>query len=198
MSTRKIALDKEIRGFIAEGDSDAEAARRLYLFNCSVVLEEHPKVGFRILNAISSHFKIPFRAICISGSSQVGYSYTKGKDFVPGDSDLDIAIVDSGLFQRYCEIVYSLTRGYTDLTKFPVKEGVSTAPEFKRYLCRGFFRPDLMPYGKPKQEWRTFFNDLSKDFLSLFKNINAGIFMSQTFFEGKQISTIRKYRREIR
>ena len=105
--------------------------------------------------------------------------------------------MDSVLFRRYAEIVYSQTRGYTDLTQFPVKEGQSSARDFQLYLCRGYFRPDLMPYGIVKQEWFTFFSDLSKSFSTLFKNINAGIFMSQVFFEGKQISTIRRYRREV-
>jgi hypothetical protein len=196
MSDLKMLLDGEIRDALAEGDTEEIVARRLFSFNSSPVLENHRAIAFRIVNAVSQYFGVPFRAVFISGSAQTGYSYFKGRDFVPGDSDLDLAIVDSRLFQRYCEIVYAETRRYKDLTNFPVKEGVSRVEDFRQYLCIGYFRPDLMPYGRAKQEWFGFFNRLSKDYSDLFRNINCGIFLSQQFFEGKQVPLIRVYRRE--
>lgn len=196
MPTPKDLLDKEVQISLAEGDSEEIAARRLFLFRTSPILQSHASECFRIIDEVSTHFRIPFRAVSISGSAQMGYSYVKARDFEPGESDLDLAIVDSGLFLQYCEIVYTTTRAYTDLTKFPVKDGVSTVGRFRKYLCRGYFRPDLMPYGEEKQEWFGFFNRLSQDYLALFKNINGGVFLSQKFFEGKQVPTMRQLREE--
>lgn len=198
MSDLKILLDGEIRDALAEGNSEEDVTRRLFSFNSSLVLKDHRAAAFRIIDTVSKYFVVPFRAVFISGSAQTGYSYFKGRDFVRGDSDLDLAIVDAGLFQRYCEIVYAETRRYQDLTKFPVKDGVSKVSDFREYLCIGYFRPDLMPYGRAKQEWFGFFNRLSKDYSDLFRNINCGIFLSEQFFEGKQVPLIRVFRRENR
>ena len=42
-------------------------------------------------------------------SAHTGYSYFKERDFVPGESDLDVAIISPSLFQDYSEQVYSMT-----------------------------------------------------------------------------------------
>jgi hypothetical protein len=198
MSEFKERLDRQIRLSITENDGDKVAARRLYLFNSSIILEQHPTAGFEIIDAVSRRFKVSFKSVAISGSSQTGYSYSKKRDFMAGESDLDLALIDCRTFQIYSEFVYYATNGYRDLTKFPINRdtGRSKADEFRDYLLKGYFRPDLMPYGPVQQEWFKFFNDLSKRYLQLFKNINCGIFLSEGFFEGKQRATVDRMRRE--
>jgi hypothetical protein len=198
MSEHKKWLDDQVRISLAAKDSEKVAARRLFLFNSSIVLASHGAAAFQIIDAVSRHFKVPFRSIAISGSSQTGYSYAKNRDFVAGESDLDLAIIDSRVFQAHSELVYYLTNAYRDLTRFPVENGVSKADEFRDYLIKGYFRPDLMPYCETKLNWVKFFNELSSRYLNLFKNINCGVFLSEGFFEGKQKVTIDRMRREIK
>lgn len=103
MSQHKEWLDSQIRIAIGQSDSDKVAARRLFLFNGSIILTKHGVAGFEIIDAVSRKFKVPFKAIAISGSGQLGYSYPKKRDFVVGESDLDLAIIDSKVFQTYSE-----------------------------------------------------------------------------------------------
>jgi hypothetical protein len=91
------------------------------------------------------------------------------------------------------EIVFRDTKGYTDRTGFQIRDGKSTADEYIAYLTKGIFRADLMPSGSARNTWSKFFGLLSARHGDLFKSINAGIYMSQLFFENKQRSAIKNY-----
>lgn len=194
MSDFKLNLDAEIKAGLDRGDPDRLTVRRLFSFNSPRVLASYKEAGFQIINAVSEHFQVPFRGIYVAGSVQTGYSYFKDRDFVPKESDLDLAIVDSRLFQKYAEISFAHTNGYDDLTRFPVRNGTNQASSFKDYISRGYFRPDLMPQCPEKQEWFRFFNRLSLRHTNVFEDINCGIYLSELFFETKQTPIIRKYR----
>lgn len=149
---------------------------------------------FEIFNHISEHFQVPYTSIQVAGSAKTGYSYFKAKEFICGKSDLDIAIISLELYNKYTELVYYITKGFSDLSGFPVRRDRDFRKEYLSYLGKGYFRPDLMPTSKEKQEWFTFFSKLSERYISLFKNINAGIYSSQFFFESKQIEIIEKFK----
>ena len=83
MSTRKTALDAQIREFIAEGDSDTQAARRLYLYNASVVLQENPRVGFRILDEISHTLVLLFVPSAFRGHLRLVIAIRRAKTSPP-------------------------------------------------------------------------------------------------------------------
>lgn len=193
MPEYKDQLDQEIRASLNRGDSDGITVRRLFCYGSAAVLLKHKEAGFDIINAVSQRFGVPFRCIYITGSVQTGYSYFKARDFIPAESDIDLAIVDTILFRRYCEIVFEETKGYTDLTKFPTKAGTNSANSFRNYIAKGYLRPDLMPNCIAKQEWFRFFNELSGRYAALFNDINCGIYFSEVFFEGKQVPLIKKF-----
>ena len=146
-----------------------------------------------ILNAIARHFDVPITGIQVAGSAKTGRSFHKKQDFIIGESDLDVAVIDSRLFTRYAEIVFHRSRGYTDYTAFPLKSGTSTYEQYVWYLSRGMFRPDLMTVGPERAEWNGFFDRLSSQFRLLFKSINACVYLSEAFFESKQRATIKSY-----
>lgn len=142
---------------------------------------------FDIYNQISEHFNIPISNINAAGSGQTGYSFYKKTEFKEGESDLDIAIIDLNLFNKYIEIVYKNTNGLRDQSKF---KNPHSYKQYCSYLAKGIFRPDLMPSCKEKSEWFGFFNKLSQKYFELFKDINAGIYASQQFFEFKQAESL--------
>jgi hypothetical protein len=109
----------------------------LFLYDPNQVFLRDPDRGFAICEEIRTRFKIPFSAVRVAGSAQLGYSCHQNRDFVPQSSDLDIAIVNSALFQSYSELVYVITKRYTDLTGFGLKKGQSTANAFRNYLSAG-------------------------------------------------------------
>ena len=188
-------LDEKIGALIASSAPHRSIVRRLFLYDFTSVFTDQQDRGFAILNAVCEHFRIPFSSVKVAGSAQTGHSYFSGRDFAPGVSDLDLAIICPTLFQHYSQEVYEATQAYSDLSRFPRKAGVSVAQDFRNHLSAGWFRPDLMPGLSLKTEWFSFFNRLSTEHTDLFHDINAGINLSEVFFEIKNRSIITAYRR---
>ncbi|WP_039914888.1 hypothetical protein [Cellvibrio mixtus] len=170
-----------------------EIVRKVYLAYPTKALIGDEERQYQILNDISCFFNVPIMSIQVAGSAKIGRSVHKQRDFEPGNSDLDIAIIDLGLYQKYMEKIFNVTKGYSDQTGFQIRDGRSTAEEYLSYLTRGIFRADLMPVCEERKSWNQFFGQLSLRHGDLFKSINAGIYMSQSFFESKQRSVIRNY-----
>ena len=170
-----------------------EIIRKVFLTYPTYAFKNNEERQYAILNDISCHFNVPIMSVQVAGSAKTGRSFHKNRDFISGKSDLDIAIIDSDLFMHYMESVFTITKGYSAREKFPRKNSVSTIDEYRSYLTRGIFRPDLMPTSNERANWHSFFGTLSTKNSDLFKSINAGIYMTQTFFESKQRSTIKEH-----
>ena len=178
---------------LAENRPHSEIVRKVYLTLPTMAMVGDEERQFSILNKISLYFDIPIVNIQVVGSAKTGQSFHKVNKFTRKISDLDVAIIDSNLFQKYSEYVFKQTKGFKDRTTFPIVDGRSTYNEYVSYISKGIFRPDLMPTGKKRANWRKFFGKLSGEHKDLFKSINAGIYMSQAFFELKQSSIIKDY-----
>ena len=149
----------------------------------------------KITNSIANQFKVSLSSIQVVGSAKTGYSYYKNKEFIEGESDLDISIVSKDLFIKYLEIVLIETKGFKDLSMFGRnKDGKSNFESYRFYINKGIFRPDLMPTCEAKKKWFNYFNKLSEKHFELFSSINAGIYLSQKFFEFKQSENIDFYK----
>lgn len=170
-----------------------EIIRKVYLSYPTKALIGDEERQYNILNDISCFFNIPIMSIQVAGSAKTGRSFHKQRDFEPKNSDLDIAIIDSALYINYVEKIFTVTKGYSDKSGFKIKDGINTAEEYISYLTRGIFRADLMPTCEERKTWNQFFGNLSLKHSDLFKSINAGIYMSQLFFESKQRSIIKNY-----
>ncbi|MDR6803136.1 hypothetical protein J2Y45_000406 [Dyadobacter sp. BE34] len=171
-----------------------DIARKIFITHPTSAFIENEEKQFDILDEVSQFFKIPITHVHVVGSSKIGQSLHKKTKFTLGKSDLDIALVDSNLFIYYSEMIYTITRGFNDLSNFSLnKNGVSNFEEYSQYLLKGIFRPDLMPSCKGRADWLSFFGKLSRKHSALFGGINASIYLSQHYFEVKQISTIKNY-----
>lgn len=166
-----------------------EIARKIYLAYPTHVLIGKEERQYEILNKISMFFKVPLTSIQVVGSAKTGYSFCRKSSFDTEISDLDIAIIDSRLFIEYSEWVFNITKGHTNLTAFDP----GNFNHYKKNIVKGIFRPDLMPSGSKRKEWFGFFGGLSRNNKDLFKSINAGVYLSQTFFEYKQTYNIKEY-----
>jgi hypothetical protein len=172
-----------------------DLARKIFISYPTKVFSGKEDIEFDIIDNISNFFNIPFSSIQVVGSAKTGYSYINQRDFQEGQSDLDIAIINQELFLFYMELCYKVTKGYKDLSKFPRDSFKSNSQDsyYKKCITNGQFRPDLMPACNEKRNWYAFFNRLSNKYYKLFKNINAGIYLSQHFFEFKQVETLEIY-----
>lgn len=184
---------------ISQKLSDNEIARKIFLSYPTDVFKDKLDMEFDIRNRISERFDIPITSIQVSGSAKTGYSYHKEKNFELGISDLDVSIINEKLFLQYMRIAYRTTKGYCDLSKFSSSKGLSGGEiqkSFIQYIGKGLLRPDLLPNCREKEEWFKFFNELSQDYFKIFKNINAGIYCTEFFYEHKQADVIRKFKEE--
>lgn len=171
-----------------------DIARKIFLTYPTSAFKDNEEKQFEILNEVSDYFKIPITNIQVVGSSKIGQSIHKKTVFTSKISDLDLAIIDSNIFIYYTELIYSITKGFSDLSKFSRnKAGSSNFEQYSQYLLKGIFRADLMPTCEPRAQWNSFFGKLSSRHNDLFKSVNASIYLSQRFFEIKQTSTIRNY-----
>jgi hypothetical protein len=185
---------KSLIGIKNEIKSDPRIlARKIYLSYTTFVFENDEEIAFQIRNAIRNKFNIPFTCIKVCGSSQTGISFFKNRKFIKGESDLDVAIIDLNLFNKYSELSHQVTKGYSDLSSFSNTNGARHDTRFLSSLNRGFFNPFFMPQCKQKTEWHQFFTSLSNFYVDIFKNINAGIYASEYFFETKQEECINEY-----
>jgi hypothetical protein len=166
--------------------------RKVFLFDLPTVFPVPSNECFEIFDAISSRFNVPLSGVKAVGSAQTGYSYFKKRSFDAGTSDFDVAIVSASLFTAYIEISVRVTDSYRDLTKFKNAERLE---QFKGSLALGFFRPDLMPNCREREEWFRFFNRLSQPYSQLFKSINAGVYVSEVALELKQRAFLEEFRR---
>lgn len=189
-----------IRNGLSSNLKATEIARKFFLSYPTNVFQNKYEIEFEIRNKISQKFQIPISSIQVAGSAKTGYSYYKKKEFQPGISDLDIAIINEKLFIEYMQISFRTTNHYSDLSKFSNKNvalGIDIYKSFSNYLSRGIFRPDLMPSCREKGEWFRFFNSLSEQFYELFNNINAGIYCNEFFYEHKQSDLVNKFQESI-
>lgn len=170
-----------------------EIARKIYLTYPTSALIGNEERQFQILNEISEYFNIPITNVQVVGSAKTGYSFHKRTNFDSKTSDLDIAIIDANLFISYSEWVLKATDGFSNRVDFPIIDGKSTYQQYINCIAKGIFRPDLMPSGKKRLSWLKFFGGLSSKNKDIFKSINAGIYLSQTYFEYKQLWNINEY-----
>lgn len=186
ITQKKAALDGAIKRAQGLGERPEQIIRRIFFYRPSPIVELENDPIFSIFDEVSTRFKVPFKALYISGSAQTGHSLYKKTDFTSSDSDLDLAIVDPGLFQRYSEAALIATDGYTDNTPFPERNYCEDVRGvFMQGLAKGYFRPDLMPVCRLQEEWEKFFRQLTNAHRGAFKSVNCAIYLSQVFLEKK-------------
>jgi len=180
------AIDAGLKNNISHN----KLVRKVFLCYPTKVFVGDEERQFEILNDVADHFGVSITCVQVAGSAKFGHSIIKKKDFEVGNSDLDLAIIDSQLFSDYMGIVLEVSDGYTDGAKFSRSNGRSKKEEYLKNLARGIFRPDLMPTGKERADWFGFFGRLSNKHSGVFKSISAAVYLSQVCFENKQKAII--------
>ena len=142
------------RGDLLKRDPIEIARKHIIFGDCAVLSKE---MHFSLLNSVAKQFGVHPHDIIVVGSAKLGFSIapTKRYKLFGDNSDIDVAIISQPLFDLVWKAVYQYSRygGYWE------GKGV-----FKKYLFRGWIRPDKLP-GDHKfdfaREWWDFFNELS-------------------------------------
>lgn len=189
-------VDSLKRG-VSEGGASHDLARKVFLSYQSKAFEGREDIEYDIKEAIKSHFKIPFISIHVAGSAKTGFSFFKRTLFTDGKSDLDVSIISLDLYNKFLEVAHRQSKGFTDLSVFPNYKNRRTDAQFLDGIKRGFFNPFFMPDCDEKAAWLDFYRAISNRYFKIFKNINAGIYSSEYFFEYKQAECIDTFRENV-
>ena len=189
-----IIYNEAIRIGKQRGDPGYLTSRKLYLSYPTNVFVGEENIEFEIINEIARHFNLPFPSIQVVGSAKTGFSYVKKRDFIQGESDLDIAVINMRLFRLCLDYAYQQTNGYTDLRSY---QRTTDLEVFRQNLLFGFINPFTLPRGDFREDWIDFFNTLSTQYIDQFKKISGGIYATQYLFEMKQYRAIEHYLEEV-
>lgn len=176
------------------GTAHREIARKIFLSYPTYAFVGREDVQYQIFDAVAKYFDVPITSVTVAGSAKTGFSFLNRTAFRVGDSDLDIAVVDPTLFQRYVELVYNITNGYRNESGFNRDEnGKSVAASYKSYVAKGVIRPDFLPSCKQRYQWYKLFGDLSRKHAADFRSVTGAVYLSHVFFEIKQSQAISTY-----
>jgi hypothetical protein len=184
MTSHKALVDECIS---SKGDLRI-TARKIYLSYVTEALKDDPEAEFSIRDSISKFFGTGIHCVQIAGSAKTGFSFHQNREFIEGESDLDIAIISSDLYVYYSELISYETKEYTDLggfgrTKSKIGHDVIMKDNMARY---GMILMKLLPRCNERVRISNFFDKLSKDHSRKFREVNAAIYASAYFFEIKQ------------
>jgi len=165
---------------------DGRILDRYYYSGPSAILANEQVAELR--RRIATEFKIPMRDVVIVGSCKLGFTLTQKDDRPPfspfsDQSDIDVAIISNQTYLKYWRIAYKYWDDYGDWQKIE---------KFKKYMFRGWLRPDMLPKGEdfPEQkEWWDFLISLqqSGDFGSY--PVRTGVYYDELFWENYASST---------
>jgi hypothetical protein len=175
----------------ASGAPYHEIVRKVYLTYPTKAFVGFEDQQYEVLNEIAQYFNVPITAVQVTGSAKLGRSLHKQTDFVPGESDLDVAIIDAISFVWNLELGLRVSKGYSNRASFPLRHGQSTQEMYIQYISKGIFRPDLMPNCPERAQLHNFFGLLSNKHTNIFGSISAAIYVSQACFESKQRSAVK-------
>lgn len=193
MDRKKIIVES-----IGRGALSTDVAMRMLVLSPTVAFEGCEDIGFSITEAVANFFSVSVRSVHVCGSAKLGFSPVKATPFSPGQSDLDIAVIDHDCFNRYVGDVIIATDQYRNRTGFVRRHGAagSSYDSFVAYLAKGVFRPDMMPYCSARTEWMNFFRGLSSKYSDKFSRISAGVYLSDISFKLKQSNVFANMGRE--
>lgn len=147
---------EEFKDYVVKNTTD-NVINKYLLYGTPYIFKDDIDRYFELKQEISKFFNTQQTQIYMVGSAKLGFSISPLKGFKPfnEDSDIDIAIIDSGLFGKYWKLLLNTGMAKTAKTEKEDKK----YKKFLEYLFNGWLRPDLFPY-KMKEDWFNFFKTL--------------------------------------
>jgi len=169
--------------------------RKSVLHGTPWIFKEKDDDYYEFRNRIAKKFNISFHEIYITGSAKLGFSPYKKTEF-SYDSDVDVAIVSSQLFDEIMESIREYQMQLRE-SRLAVSEWeIRKYHKFLEYGAIGWMRPDHLPHSflvkRLKDDWFDFFTSISygKSEVGNYK-VNAGVFKTYKHLEQYTLSGIR-------
>lgn len=194
----------EFNNALLELNGDEELndfCRKLVLHGIPCIFNgrEHDYYEFR--KKIANNFEVSFHEVYITGSAKLGFSPFKEKGF-DLDSDIDVAIISSDLFEEIMWKINKYQMDYRASRRTPDAYEIRQYHEFLEYIALGWIRPDKLPISfqmkELKNRWFDFFNSLSfgKSEVGNYK-VSAGVFKSYKHYESYVVSGFDSHRNKL-
>lgn len=147
---------------------------------------------FDLRSEVAAHFGLHPNEVLVVGSAKLGFSIVPDKEYTPfsDESDIDVALVSSTLFDEYWNQIFS----------YKEKNPYWNEHEFIGYLFQGWIRPDKFPNSKSfplGNEWWNFFQNMTSSGKYGNYNIRGGLYQSYFFLENYQKICIQKCKRKL-
>lgn len=149
---------------------------------------------------VGNKFEVAATDVLVVGSAKTGFSISQkirnGRVIKPRyrsfseESDVDLAIVSSALFDRIWEETFSYLNEIGPWAQIQ---------SFEKYFFRGWIRPDKLPQEdtfRPGKTWRDFFNRMNRDRDYTDHRISAGLYRSPLFLRAYQRVAIKECQQE--
>lgn len=163
-----------------------QIVRKHILYGESCILPQDKYFDLR--SKIAERFQLHPNEVLVVGSAKLGFSIVPNKLYRPfcDESDIDVAIVSSKLFDEIWETVFSYNHegGYW-----------SEYHEFIRYFFRGWIRPDKLPRSsvfQVRKDWWEFFREVARSGMYGEYNIAGALYKSWFFLENYQGICVQK------
>jgi hypothetical protein len=165
------------RSDLTDLDNADMVAKHILSGDCHALEED---LHWRLRRQVATSLSVYPNQVVVVGSARLGFSIVERKLLRPfsDSSDIDVAIVSSDLFDEYWQLVYQYERegGYWE-----------RGNDFKRYLFRGWMRPDLLPSSpsfEPRKRWWELFRKLTASGTYGPYKIRGGLYKSWFFLNG--------------
>lgn len=178
-----------------------DLCRRSSLHGTPEIFNNRENDYYNFRKRIAQKFDINFHEIFITGSAKLGFSPYKLKIF-DYDSDIDVAIISSDLYERIMLSIHSYQMGLRDNRKAVSTDELKNYHKFLEYGAIGWMRPDLLPtsfrVSELKREWFDFFDSIShgKSEVGNYK-VTAGAFKSYLHLEKYTLSGLNSLRTKL-
>lgn len=188
----------------ATTDEDAllDFCRRRNLHGTPAVFEGREDAYYEFRKRIATQFSINFHEVFITGSAKLGFSPYKMKAF-DYDSDIDIAIISSELYDRIMAYIHDYQMELRENRKAVSADEINGYHKFLEYGAIGWMRPDLLPtsfrVAELKRAWFDFFDSISygKSEVGNYK-VSAGAFKSYSHLERYTLRGLRLLKTRIK
>lgn len=182
--------------------SELEGDTRLVDFCRKYVLHGTPHIFlnredeyYEFRKRIADKLTVDFHKVFIMGSAKLGFSPYKRKQF-DYDSDIDVAVVSSCLYERILE---SIRHYQMELRKARISvttREIDLYHSFLEYVAIGWIRSDKLPISFKikdlKNDWFDFFQSISYDKSEVGNyKVSAGVFKSYLHLEEYTVSGLK-------
>lgn len=192
MSPRLDALKDAVRKIAVALPDRYDRTRRIYVQDRSMAMSEDRETEYSVKSDIHKFFDIPYSDVLFSGSTQLGFSPHKDSLFKKSISDLDVACVNTRLFQVAWVDLIEASRAFSNGAAFGATRRTDIDLFKEMILKRGMIKVSLMPTSDLSARWKDFESEMTRKYSSHFGSISFAIYMNEYAFCWKQDSAIQK------